>query len=132
MADTGLEQALTRAVRLRQQYSSFSNTHILFKVRISIYYPKIENYIIPGPRPFTCNGSGSSTGGTTPTSTPTSSSPTSTTTTTSTGTGGTVAKYGQCGGSSYSGPTQCEAGSTCTVVNPYVRAALTFQEAGKR
>ncbi|KAG7101811.1 endo-beta-1 like protein [Verticillium longisporum] len=25
-------------------------------VQLSIYYPPVTNYIIPGPRPFTCSG----------------------------------------------------------------------------
>ena len=40
------------------------------------------------------------------------------------GTGGTVAKYGQCGGTGYTGPTQCEAGSTCTVSNQWYSQCL--------
>ncbi|PVH97496.1 carbohydrate-binding module family 1 protein [Periconia macrospinosa] len=35
------------------------------------------------------------------------------------GSGGTVARYGQCGGSGYSGATQCESGLTCTKQNEY-------------
>ncbi|KAI5854339.1 glycosyl hydrolase family 26-domain-containing protein [Tricharina praecox] len=31
---------------------------------------------------------------------------------------GTVPKYGQCGGTSYTGPTTCVSGSTCTAVSP--------------
>ncbi|KAJ3030688.1 hypothetical protein HDV00_008746 [Rhizophlyctis rosea] len=42
-----------------------------------------------------------------------------TTTTVATGGSGTVAKYGQCGGQGYTGPTTCAAGSTCKVSNPY-------------
>ncbi|KAH8684226.1 glycosyl hydrolase family 61-domain-containing protein [Tricladium varicosporioides] len=38
---------------------------------------------------------------------------------TSTGTAGTVAKYGQCGGTGFTGSTTCASGSTCTVQNPY-------------
>jgi cellulase len=92
-------------------------------VKISIYYPKITNYIIPGPRPFTCSGSGSgSTGG--GSSTPTSTSTSTTSSPTSTSSGGVVAKYGQCGGASYQGPTQCEAGSTCTVLNQHYHQCL--------
>ncbi|CAG8952452.1 hypothetical protein HYFRA_00001199 [Hymenoscyphus fraxineus] len=33
--------------------------------------------------------------------------------------GGTVAKYGQCGGSGFTGSTQCETGSTCTSLNEF-------------
>ncbi|KAH6679160.1 putative endo-beta-1,4-glucanase D [Halenospora varia] len=38
---------------------------------------------------------------------------------TSSGSSGTVAKYGQCGGTGFTGPTTCASGSTCTVQNPY-------------
>jgi cellulose 1,4-beta-cellobiosidase len=38
--------------------------------------------------------------------------------------GGTVPKWGQCGGIGYTGPTACVAGSTCTVGNPYYSQCL--------
>ncbi|KAI0774625.1 hypothetical protein BD413DRAFT_611651 [Trametes elegans] len=38
--------------------------------------------------------------------------------------GQTVAKYGQCGGQGYTGPTVCEEGSTCKTVNPYYSQCL--------
>jgi hypothetical protein len=47
----------------------------------------------------------------------TSSKPTSITTAPSGG--ATQTKWGQCGGSGYSGPTVCASGSTCSVGNPY-------------
>ncbi|KAI0275209.1 glycosyl hydrolase family 61-domain-containing protein [Gloeopeniophorella convolvens] len=47
----------------------------------------------------------------------TSSAPSSTQT-------GTVQKYGQCGGSSYTGPTTCISGTTCTYSNPYYSQCL--------
>lgn len=34
-------------------------------------------------------------------------------------TAGTVAKYGQCGGSGYKGAVKCAAGSTCKAYNAY-------------
>ncbi|KEP44889.1 carbohydrate-binding module family 1 protein, partial [Rhizoctonia solani 123E] len=37
---------------------------------------------------------------------------------------GTVAKYGQCGGNGYSGPTQCASGSTCKLNNEYYSQCL--------
>ncbi|KAF8652625.1 hypothetical protein AX16_004286 [Volvariella volvacea WC 439] len=40
-------------------------------------------------------------------------------TTTSTAPGAVQTKWGQCGGQGWSGPTQCESGSTCTVVNQW-------------
>ncbi|KAJ8507670.1 hypothetical protein ONZ45_g9992 [Pleurotus djamor] len=39
-------------------------------------------------------------------------------------TSGTVAKYGQCGGIGYSGPTVCASGSTCTKLNDYYSQCL--------
>lgn len=39
-------------------------------------------------------------------------------------TGGTVPKWGQCGGRGWTGPTQCVAGTTCTVGNPYYSQCL--------
>ncbi|KAF7941787.1 uncharacterized protein EAE97_006624 [Botrytis byssoidea] len=33
--------------------------------------------------------------------------------------GGSVAKFGQCGGTGWTGATGCASGTTCTVVNPY-------------
>jgi len=55
-----------------------------------------------------------------PTTTSTPSTPTSTTTPTPTQTngGGTVAKWGQCGGNGYTGPTQC-IDSTCVKSNDW-------------
>ena len=48
------------------------------------------------------------------------------TTTSASGSGstGTVAKYGQCGGTGYTGPTICAAGSTCTYSNQYYSQCL--------
>jgi hypothetical protein len=45
-------------------------------------------------------------------------------TTTASGTGGTAAKFGQCGGMGYTGPTACEAGSTCTYSNAWYSQCL--------
>ncbi|KAG6863887.1 Exoglucanase 1 [Blastosporella zonata] len=59
-------------------------------------------------------------------STTTKASTTSTTTTSapaSTATG-TQAKYGQCGGIGWTGPTVCAAGSTCTLNNAYYSQCL--------
>lgn len=46
-----------------------------------------------------------------------------TTSTPSTG-GGTVSKWGQCGGIGYNGPTTCASGSSCVVSNPYYSQCL--------
>ena len=60
------------------------------------------------------------------TGTTTKGTTTTSTTTSSTGgsTGCTVAKYGQCGGSTYSGCTVCASGSTCTYSNAYYSQCL--------
>ncbi|KAF3932464.1 Endoglucanase-4 [Dactylella cylindrospora] len=52
--------------------------------------------------------------------TTTSSRTTTTTSRTTTGSGGcTVALWGQCGGSGWTGCTVCASGATCSVLNPY-------------
>lgn len=75
-----------------------------------------------------CNGSNpppvssTTTGGgvtSVPTSTKTSAPPP-----TSTATGPTQVKYGQCGGNDWKGPTICEAGSTCKLVNEWYSQCL--------
>ncbi|KAL7928143.1 Exoglucanase 1 [Trichoderma chlorosporum] len=45
---------------------------------------------------------------------------------TSTGSSSTATQthYGQCGGTGWTGPTQCASGSTCTVLNPYYSQCL--------
>ncbi|KZS86917.1 carbohydrate-binding module family 1 protein [Sistotremastrum niveocremeum HHB9708] len=69
-----------------------------------------------------CGGTSSTTkSSSTSTSTTTSSSTSkssSTSTSTSTSAGATVTKYGQCGGTGYTGPTNCASGSTCKAVSP--------------
>ncbi|KAI1282390.1 family 10 glycosyl hydrolase [Xylaria sp. FL0933] len=71
---------------------------------------------------------GSSTTTTTASSTKTTTTTTlKTSTTTSTGSSPTscsVAKYGQCGGTGWTGCTVCASGSTCTVGNPYYSQCL--------
>jgi xyloglucan-specific endo-beta-1,4-glucanase len=65
-------------------------------------------------------GGSSSPGGSTttpPVSTTTTSKPSSITSPPAAG--ATQSKYGQCGGSGYSGPTVCAAGSTCSAGNPW-------------
>ncbi|CAK5272362.1 unnamed protein product [Mycena citricolor] len=95
---------------------------------INIYYPIPATYTQPGPAVWPAgSGSGSGSGGSTSTTTARPPPPSSTTTskgTTSTtapptSTGGTVAQFGQCGGSGYAGSTVCAAPYKCTVLNPY-------------
>lgn len=62
----------------------------------------------------------SSSGGGGPTTTTTSTSPTGT----SPGGSGTVAHWGQCGGTGYSGATSCQSPYTCTVINAYYSQCL--------
>ncbi|KAJ3041344.1 hypothetical protein HDV00_009485 [Rhizophlyctis rosea] len=59
-----------------------------------------------------------------PTTTTTTQPPRTTTTTTTAPTGQTVAKYGQCGGQGYNGPTTCASGSTCKFSNTYYSQCL--------
>ncbi|KAI0073226.1 family 61 endoglucanase [Panus rudis PR-1116 ss-1] len=57
----------------------------------------------------------------------TASGPTATTPGTTipvTPTGSTVPKYGQCGGLTYTGPTSCVSGTTCTSLNDYYSQCL--------
>ncbi|PVF95682.1 hypothetical protein CPB86DRAFT_738282 [Serendipita vermifera] len=64
---------------------------------------------------------------TTRTSTTTTRSSTTTTRTTTASTSsstGVVAKWGQCGGLNYTGPTQCVAGTTCTYSNDWYSQCL--------
>ncbi|KAG8947151.1 hypothetical protein FRC04_011003 [Tulasnella sp. 424] len=98
-------------------------------ITINIYNPVPKSYTIPGPRPFTCDGSSGTTttskASSSTTKTTSSSKTTTTTTTTTTSTsGGTVAQYGQCGGQSYTGPTTCVSPFTCKVQSAYYSQCL--------
>jgi len=100
-------------------------------ITINIYYPPVTSYTIPGPSVFTCGGSSGSGTTKSTTSSATSKATTSTsvkTTTTTSASGstntGVVAKYGQCGGTGYTGPTTCAPGSTCTASNAYYSQCL--------
>ncbi|KAF8169008.1 glycosyl hydrolase family 61-domain-containing protein [Mycena galopus ATCC 62051] len=105
-------------------------------ITVNIYYPLLTNYTIPGPPVFSCSGGGvssSSTVGTTTTakSTTTTTATKSTTTTTTTSApastttaAGTVPHYGQCGGSTYSGPTVCVSPYTCVSSSAYYSQCL--------
>jgi rhamnogalacturonan hydrolase len=76
----------------------------------STYYPGV-----PQISPLAKNSGGS--GALQPTtSTPSTPTPSPT--------GGTVPVYGQCGGTGYTGSTQCAAGSTCTSSNAYYSQCL--------
>ncbi|KAJ7102273.1 glycosyl hydrolase [Mycena belliarum] len=70
--------------------------------------------------PVSGGGSGTTTIGTTATTTTTSAA-----TTTTGGSGGcTTARYGQCGGTGYTGCTTCASGSTCTYSNDFYSQCL--------
>jgi len=84
-------------------------------------------YPIPGPPLYGSTNSGSTSqpgSGTTtlPTTGPTTVSPTPTPSPTPTS--GTVAEYGQCGGTGYTGPTGCVPPYTCTELNAYYYQCL--------
>ncbi|KAL4250064.1 Endo-beta-1,4-glucanase D [Abortiporus biennis] len=96
-------------------------------VNIDIYLDSAKTqttYPVPGPPVW----SGSNTPP--PTSAPVTTPPPSTTVPTTvvppptTTAAGTVAKYGQCGGIGYSGPTGCVSGTTCNHVNDYYYQCL--------
>ncbi|EJD51746.1 hypothetical protein AURDEDRAFT_143034 [Auricularia subglabra TFB-10046 SS5] len=72
--------------------------------------PKNDFTTIPGSQPTQTQTTGSNPGG----------SPT----TTSSAPGATQTKWGQCGGQGWTGPTVCEAGSTCTVSSQYYSQCL--------
>jgi len=112
-------------------------------IDINVYSSTADStytYTIPGPPLYTCGGSSpassakpvsstsksSSSIKTTSTSSvkTTSTSSSKTTSTSAGGGGGTVAHYGQCGGSGYSGPTVCASPYTCTVSNQYYSQCL--------
>ncbi|KAI5808465.1 glycoside hydrolase family 61 protein [Peziza echinospora] len=73
----------------------YTDPGILYNIYTIGGYPP---YTIPGPSVWVPTTSGGGTGG---------------------GSSGSVAKYGQCGGTGYTGATGCVSGTTCVVVNPY-------------
>jgi hypothetical protein len=89
-----------------------SDPGILFNI-----YGSYTSYTVPGPNVYV---PGSSTGGgsgtTATTRAITSATPTSTSAA-PTPTGPAAVKYAQCGGTGWTGATQCVTGSTCTKVN---------------
>lgn len=95
-------------------------------------YTTLTTYEIPGPTPFVCGqsqGASSSTPTTLATSTKAASTSTkvstsSTSTTSAASTGATQVVYGQCGGTGWTGPTVCAAGSTCTYSSAYYSQCL--------
>jgi cellulase len=98
-------------------------------ITINIYsMSPSSQYAIPGPPKFTCSGGGNNNGGgSNPSATqPATTKPATTLTTstvkptTSAPSGGcSVAQWGQCGGSSYTGCTTCASPYTCKAQNAY-------------
>ncbi|KAK3393939.1 glycosyl hydrolase family 61-domain-containing protein [Podospora didyma] len=106
-------------------------------------YSNFNNYTVPGPAVWSCGSAGSNpvtttSVATTPATTSSTTKPattsaqalTSTTLSTSTRAATTsaascsVAKYGQCGGSGFTGCTSCASGSTCNKTNEYYSQCL--------
>ncbi|KAK7686521.1 hypothetical protein QCA50_010119 [Cerrena zonata] len=92
-------------------------------VNIDIYSDaakSMTSYPVPGPAVWSGDNSAPAPP-LPPTSAPSTVAPPVTTAAppSSTGTSGTVAKFGQCGGVNYSGPTACVAGTTCSHINDY-------------
>ncbi|KAL2024246.1 hypothetical protein VTK56DRAFT_9402 [Thermocarpiscus australiensis] len=101
---------------------AFKDTDPGYTVNI---YTNFHNYTVPGPAVFSCNGGGSNPSPpatTLVTSTTRAASPPPATSTPPSSC--TVAKWGQCGGISWTGCTICEAGSTCTRSNDYYSQCL--------
>lgn len=88
-------------------------------VKLSIYYPPVTNYIIPGPSVFSCSGGGG--GNPQPTNPPASSTSTqpSTPSSTSPPPSGGAGQYEQCGGIGWTGATTCRSPYKCSVINEY-------------
>lgn len=104
-------------------------------------YNNPTSYPIPGPPLMAGGGSGGSPAPPPPAATtsaagpaPTTSASTPTTLSTSStaspsatgspGTGGAAGPWEQCGGQEFTGPTACQSGLTCTVLNPYYSQCL--------
>jgi cellulose 1,4-beta-cellobiosidase len=91
----------------------------------SVTYSNIKWGPINSTYTGTLTGGGSSSSSSVKPSTSTSKASTSTSkVATTTSTGGTAAKYAQCGGTGYTGPTTCAAGSTCTFSSQWYSQCL--------
>lgn len=116
---TGGGSASPATVKFPGAYSA-TDPGILFNI-----YGSYTSYTIPGPAIYTGGGGGSNPGttvvGPTTTAKPTTTTSTSTTKTSAsaTPTGAVVQKYGQCGGTGWTGSTNCVSGTTCNHVNDY-------------
>ncbi|KAJ8516254.1 hypothetical protein ONZ45_g6416 [Pleurotus djamor] len=80
-----------------------------------------EGYFSSGSATITVSEGGSSNPSPSPSSSQSSSTPS---TPTPTPPAGSSPKWGQCGGQGWTGPTTCEAGSTCTYSNPWYSQCL--------
>ncbi|KAK4034541.1 glycosyl hydrolase family 61-domain-containing protein [Parachaetomium inaequale] len=89
-------------------------------------YNNFNSYTIPGPAVFTCGANGGGSNPSNPTTTAAAQPATTLVTSTrapaqtpSSPASCSVAKWGQCGGTNYSGCTTCASGSTCSKTNDY-------------
>ncbi|KAL0063798.1 Esterase/lipase/thioesterase [Marasmius tenuissimus] len=96
-------------------------------VNINLYTTEAMSqttYIIPGPAVYGSSGSSNPPSNPPATTTGGSSGTTAAPPPTNTGSAGTVAEYGQCGGTGWTGPTGCVSPYKCTVINPYYSQCL--------
>jgi cellulase len=106
---SGSGSASPSTVKFPGAYSA-TDPGILFNL-----YGSYTSYTVPGPAVY---GGGAAPAPTTAaTANPTTAAPVTTAPPTNTGT--PVAEYGQCGGTNYSGSTNCVSGTTCKKVNDY-------------
>ncbi|KAG9122557.1 hypothetical protein FRC07_001015 [Ceratobasidium sp. 392] len=117
---TGGGSASPATVKFPGAYSA-TDPGILFDL-----YGSYTSYTIPGPPVYVPgSGSGGGSGSTTTTKATSTTKPTTTSTSSApSGTGTPVQKYGQCGGTGWTGSTLCATGSTCTKVNDYYYQCL--------
>jgi hypothetical protein len=93
-------------------------------VKIGIYYPPVTNYVIPGPRPFTCSGNSNPQPQPQPSQNPqpqpstTTTAPAASSTAPSTG-GPAAGQWQQCGGASWTGATSCVSPYVCNRINEH-------------
>ncbi|KAF8606702.1 hypothetical protein BDV93DRAFT_488563 [Ceratobasidium sp. AG-I] len=115
---TGGGSASPATVKFPGAYSA-TDPGILFNL-----YGSYTSYTVPGPAVYTGGGGGSPQ----PQPSTTVAGPTTTTKTsatpTPTPTGAVVQKYGQCGGTGWTGSTNCVSGTTCNHVNDYYYQCL--------
>ncbi|KAI0260244.1 glycoside hydrolase family 61 protein I [Gloeopeniophorella convolvens] len=97
-------------------------------IKINIYQ-QLSSYTIPGPSVFSCSGSSAPISSSSTVSTTVSTTHSTTVSTTvssapSSSSTATAARYAQCGGIGYTGPTACASPYTCTVSSAYYSQCL--------